>query len=71
MSTPNPPGPLHGRGSLAHGYVEGACDDWCNNVACRDGLVHERCVESCSPPVRYDDIGGWQISEVDRVEHPI
>lgn len=29
--------PDHGRGSLAHGYVEGECDDWCNNVACRKG----------------------------------
>lgn len=62
--------PEHGRGSLGHGYVEGSCNDWCNNVACRAGRTHERCDESCSAPVRWDDTGGWQIGPETRDDTP-
>ncbi len=40
--------PLHGRGSLPHGYTWGCRDDDdCNNLACPVGDVHLRCTVAC------------------------
>lgn len=38
---------FHGPDGPRHGYVDGECGDYCNNLACPAGQTHEVCTAEC------------------------
>jgi hypothetical protein len=55
--------PAHGTGSLPHGYVEGTCGDYCNNLECPVRETHERCTIDCLTAAgpRLLEVPAWRL----------
>lgn len=63
--------PIHGVGSLGHGYVEGECDDRCNNGQCRAGELHDRCTPDCSAMPVWDLTGSPWAADAPNLQPPL